>query len=281
MSDQPDDRLTAAGPAAVPPDLPASGTGVALGCARALLRVRTRAEAAQVLHRAIRDLGGEVRPAAGSAQGPLPGVDVSLGVDDPSVAVEADGSARTSARLRGWLAILVEDAEAAATRCDAQQSQEVRARTDAVTGLPDRREGDERLAAARPGDVVCLLDLDDFKGLNDSRGHAAGDRALRRFGEILAEHVRGLDFVGRYGGDEFLVLLTVAPVHVAMRRMWEISTAWAAEDPVHAVSVGVALVDERGPEAAAAAADRALYRSKRAGGGRASLAGPDDRTPIG
>jgi diguanylate cyclase (GGDEF)-like protein len=273
MDVQPEGRPAAPDPVA-PADVPASGTTVALACVRALLRVGSRAEAAQVLHRAIGDLGGEVRTAAA---GEVPALDVSLGIGELSVAVAVDGSARVAARLRGWLPILMEDAETAALRCDRQQSQEVRARTDALTGLSDRREGDERLAAARAGDVVCLLDLDGFKALNDSRGHAAGDRALRRFGDVLRDHVRGLDFVGRYGGDEFLVIFTVAPVHVAMRRMWDISAAWAADDPEHAVSVGIALVDDSGPQAAATAADRALYRSKRAGGGKVSLAGPGDR----
>jgi diguanylate cyclase (GGDEF)-like protein len=273
MSAHADDRPASADPE-VPADLPASGTTVALACVRALLRVGSRAEAAQVLHRAIADLGGVVRPVA---DGPGAAFDVSLGIGEPSLADAADGSPRVAARLRGWLPILLEDAETAALRCDRHQTQEVRARTDALTGLSDRREGDERLAAARTGDVVCLLDLDGFKALNDSRGHAAGDRALRRFGDILRDHVRGLDFVGRYGGDEFLVIFTVAPVHVAMRRMWDISASWAADDPQHAVSVGIALVDDRGPQAATAAADRALYRSKRAGGGRVSLAGPGDR----
>lgn len=253
------------------------GAAVALGCARALLRVGTRAEAAQVLHRAIVDLGGEIRPAA--ADGSEPGPDVSLGVGDPSVAVPVHGSVPAAERLQTWLSTMLEDAEAAATRCDRQRSEEARARTDALTGLSDRRQADERLAAAGPGDVVCLLDLDGFKGLNDSRGHAAGDRALRRFGEILRHHVREHDFVGRYGGDEFLVVLAAAPVQVALRRMSDVSATWAADDREYAVSVGIAPVDERGPEEAAAAADRALYRSKRAGGGRVSLAGPADRRP--
>lgn len=237
---------------------------VVLRAVRALLRVDTRAAAAAVLQLAVRELGGQVAP-PGSA-GALP-PDVSLGVGRPAVVVPGDEVA--ARRLGALLAALVEDAEAAAARCDRYQRQARRARTDALTGLSGRGEIDDRLAAAAVGDVVCLLDLDGFKTLNDTRGHAAGDDALRRFGLLLTGSVREVDAVGRYGGDEFLVVFGAIPVTVALERMRELVRRWEAE--LHAgVSVGVACVDLRGAAAAAAAADRALYRAK-AQGGRAVL----------
>ena len=248
----------------------AGGTGgvtVALRAARALLRVDTRAEAARVLREALRDLGGSVVDAATAGPGSLP-VDVSLGVGDPAVVVvPADGSEATLAELRLHLPALLDDARAAAARCDRYQRQATRARTDALTGLAGRGEVDVRLGRAAPEDVVCLMDLDGFKSLNDTRGHAAGDRALRRFGRLLRSSVRDADFVGRYGGDEFLLIFSATPLAIAEQRMAQLVATWSAEGPGVGVSIGVAPVDEHGSQAATAAADRALYRAKAAGGG--------------
>ncbi|MFC4785475.1 GGDEF domain-containing protein [Nocardioides sp. MAHUQ-72] len=247
---------------------------VALAAARALLRVDTRTEAAAVLHAAVRDLGGRVVPADGEAAADG-GIDVSLGLDESCVAVPADSSAATARRLR-QLPTLVQDAEAAATRCDRYQHQANRARTDALTGLAGRREIDARLVEAVVGDVVCLLDLDEFKALNDTRGHAEGDRALRRFGQLLRSSVRDVDFVGRYGGDEFLIVFAGAPLPVAVERMTELTRAWVDDDPGGSVSIGLAVVDGRGVASAMAAADRALYRAKHAGGGAVLVATEGD-----
>jgi diguanylate cyclase (GGDEF)-like protein len=86
--------------------------------------------------------------------------------------------------------------------------------TDPVTGLPNRRAWDEALAArlAAPGRApLCLavLDLDCFKRINDTHGHAVGDEVLRAAGEALCAGLRQEDFVARLGGDEFGLLLWV------------------------------------------------------------------------
>jgi diguanylate cyclase (GGDEF)-like protein len=241
------------------------GEAVALAAARRLLRVDTRAEAAQVLHAAVRELGGEVVDARTAGPGALR-EDVSLGVGDPVVVVPAGAGGLTRTRLERQLPALLEDARAAAARCDHYQRQATRARTDALTGLADRGEVDLRLAEAVPGDVVCLLDLDGFKAVNDTLGHQAGDEALRSFGQLLRESVRDVDFVGRYGGDEFLVVFAATPLPVVEQRMDELVHAWADGGSGVGVSIGIARVGARGAEAAAAAADRALYRAKGAGG---------------
>jgi diguanylate cyclase (GGDEF)-like protein len=88
-----------------------------------------------------------------------------------------------------------------------------RARTDYLTGTANRRSLDEelerRLAAGRPGRTLSglLVDLDDFKEINDSHGHEAGDRALEDIASILLSSVRVEDMVARMGGDEFVVLV--------------------------------------------------------------------------
>jgi diguanylate cyclase (GGDEF)-like protein len=87
---------------------------------------------------------------------------------------------------------------------------ETRAASDALTGLMNRGEG-ERLLAARleSGEVlsVILIDLDDFKQVNDRWGHNAGDQVLKTVGHVLAHNVRLCDAVCRWGGDEFMIIL--------------------------------------------------------------------------
>jgi diguanylate cyclase (GGDEF)-like protein len=245
---------------------------VALTAARALLRIDSRAEAAAVLRAAIRDLGGRVVECGPDDGNPL-APDVSLGLRARSTAVPADrADAAAVRRLAAQLPGLVEDAQAAAARCDRYQRQAARARTDALTGLAGRSEIDSRLTEAIVGDVVCLLDLDGFKALNDAHGHAAGDGALRRFARLLAASVRDTDFVGRYGGDEFLAVMAGAPLAVAEDRMRALVRAWARDDQASGVSIGLAVVDGHGPDAASVAADRALYRAKRAGGSGVAVA---------
>jgi len=251
---------------------------VVLNAARALLRVHSRAEAAAVLRAAVRDLGGRVAAAEPGDPHALP-ADVSLGVGEPSVVVPVVRSVAALSRLQRELPGLVEDAEAAAARCDRYQRQATRARTDALTGLAGRGEVDTRLAESTSEDVVCLMDLDGFKSLNDTLGHAAGDRALRRFGQLLGASVRDVDFVGRYGGDEFLVIFAGIPLPVAVERMDLLARTWAAEAPGAGVSIGVAEVDDRGAVIATAAADRALYRAKRSGGGGVQMAAAGEYQP--
>jgi GGDEF domain-containing protein len=81
------------------------------------------------------------------------------------------------------------------------------ASTDLLTGLPNRRMLDRALGRLSANDTVVMLDLDHFKQVNDNFGHAAGDEVLRVFGSVLRGTVRGRDTVGRFGGEEFLIVL--------------------------------------------------------------------------
>ncbi len=167
-----------------------------------------------------------------------------------------------------------------------------RARHDELTGLANRAGLvggiEERLSRpGRAGETLALLylDLDDFKAVNDTHGHAAGDRLL----ESVAERLRGLlregDLAARLGGDEFVVLAAVRTAEEATafgRRLIEAvgapydlgSGAWARIG----VSVGVAIAPEHGKQAAdlLRAADAALYQAKFAGGSRCHTASEDD-----
>lgn len=164
------------------------------------------------------------------------------------------------------------------------------ARIDALTGIWNRGFMDERLQAevatawryGRPVGFV-LVDLDHFKSINDSRGHAAGDRALQAVAEALRLSVRSGDTVGRYGGDEFAVIVRETPLPGMTRfveRMAEIVRA--LPDPTGGSGIGVSLggallsqVCAASPAAAVSeicrAADTALYAAKRAGRGRGMM----------
>ena len=188
------------------------------------------------------------------------------------------------------------------------------ATTDGLTGLANHRVFYERLAqelarARRYGTTVALLmiDIDDFKELNDTYGHPAGDEALRRLGRLLAEHLRrDIDLPARYGGEEFAVILPntgvdgLAPAEEEMgarpdggapvaghregaEALAERLRAIVSEHPLAmmddgrpvrvAVSIGVASFPEMAAEMddLVARADAALYAAKRAGKDRVEV----------
>jgi diguanylate cyclase (GGDEF)-like protein len=145
------------------------------------------------------------------------------------------------------------------------------AATDWLTRALNRRGFEARLAAdlARGPVALMLVDADSFKGLNDRRGHAAGDEALRLIASVLQEAV-GRERVGRIGGDEFAVLLrpdeeAAATVGAEVR-----AQLTAAGSPV-TVSIGVA-VGDGDADSLFRSADAALYGAKRAGRDRVELA---------
>lgn len=134
---------------------------------------------------------------------------------------------------------------------------------DELTGLGNRRLASLALSHLGPGDAVVMLDLDRFKELNDTRGHAAGDEVLRRFGAHLSAALREGDAGIRYGGDEFLLLLrgagTKAPGIVERIRL-----QWLDGTPPVGFSAGVAAYQSGQTSAETVArADEALYVDKR------------------
>lgn len=158
---------------------------------------------------------------------------------------------------------------------------------DALTGLVNRREFEHRLSeaadTARRGEathMLCYLDLDRFKIVNDTSGHLAGDSMLREVAKILREAVRDSDTVARLGGDEFGMLLVGCPLDKARQIADDVCRAIAAyrfvwHDRVFNIGVSIGLI-EIGREAGSveqllAAADSACYVAKKEGAGRVSV----------
>ena len=164
---------------------------------------------------------------------------------------------------------------------------ELRASTDALTGLANRRAAGEtahRMAAqagrtASPLGAI-LFDLDHFKQINDTHGHPKGDEVLAAVGDIATTVVRASDFAGRYGGEEFLVLLPGTDAEGARLVAEKLRAAIArlevsGVDRAVTASFGVAAVPEHAGDAneLLRQADRALYVAKHAGRDRVQVAG--------
>lgn len=155
---------------------------------------------------------------------------------------------------------------------------------DAVTGLPNRMAYDERLAHEyavwrRNKGLLAMLvwDLDNFKKINDTFGHQAGDKVLKVVGRILGARPRESDFVGRYGGEEFVMLLVGSPIEqviqVAEQVREEVAKQQFHSDSKQRIAVtiscGISAFQEGDtPEQVFQRTDKALYQAKREGKNR-------------
>jgi len=190
------------------------------------------------------------------------------------------------------LSVLETIADLAVVACrNAEAYNDVRtqASTDALTGLLNHgamqvRVREEIARAARDGQPLCcvLIDLDDFKRVNDELGHPAGDALLRRVADALREEVRPYDQVARYGGDEFVLVLPGTEESVARavaERVRERVLNGAPRDADSSIgncSLGVSSWEApMSADDLLAAADRALLLAKRTGKGRVAVATPD------
>jgi diguanylate cyclase (GGDEF)-like protein len=235
--------------------------GALLEATRSLLRVRTLGEARSVAEHLVRELGGRLVPADTDDPGVLP-VDVSLGDGEPLLAAAPPGSV-VRALLERHLASFLLDARQVLQLSERNERLARSASTDLLTGLPNRRMLDRALGRLSAGDTVILLDLDHFKQVNDSFGHAAGDEVLRVFGRVLRGSVRSRDVVGRFGGEEFLIVL--APPGGADALLRRLRTEWLTERPFPVTfSAGIA-ASAGGPDETVSLADQALYQAKEAG----------------
>lgn len=159
------------------------------------------------------------------------------------------------------------------------------AERDALTGVLNRGAFDAALETTiktQGSSSLILLDVDDFKRINDGFGHLIGDKVIRYVATLLTNHFKGKDTVARFGGDEFGVILPNTPSDVArklaeqLRIMMEQSRLKRSDngEPLGSItlSIGVASLRSRDtPESFLARADRALYAAKEAGRNRVRL----------
>lgn len=196
--------------------------------------------------------------------------------------LEAEVSARTR-ELRNQKEALEATAEALATANAKLKTLSV---IDPLTGLPNRRELIERIGALlrespAPPLAVGVIDLDQFKRINDEFGHLAGDAVLRDFADVASSQMQRLEAIGRWGGEEFLVLLPDADAEsaqgwadelLARVRSRRVNTGSGVVS--YRISIGLAL-GQTGDDmdTLVARADGALYVAKAGGRDRAVLAG--------
>jgi diguanylate cyclase (GGDEF)-like protein len=146
---------------------------------------------------------------------------------------------------------------------------------DSLSGAFNRRGIEAKLEAelkhvqrSRHRLSVALIDVDHFKSVNDIQGHAAGDSALRDVAETISSHLRGRDYLGRYGGDEFLLILPNTPCSIALAVTERLNKAvislqlTAGTTPI-TLSIGITeAVPHDDLVSVLARADKALYQAK-------------------
>ena len=163
---------------------------------------------------------------------------------------------------------------------------------DALTGLANRNEFDRHLKKiiknSKQHDlesILCYLDLDHFKVVNDSAGHQAGDQLLKNLSHILKDKVRASDMVARLGGDEFGIILERCPLNNALivcdnilRAINQFVFEWKSQSFKVGVSIGVAMITNKSlnETVVLSQADMACYRSKELGRNQWHVAHTDD-----
>lgn len=147
-----------------------------------------------------------------------------------------------------------------------EQALRTATRRDALTRLDNRRGLAAQLEDLVGGEVVVMLDLDHFKAVNDTRGHAGGDAVLADFAEVLTGQLRVGDCAARYGGEEFVLVLADADLDGAVGVLARLRAAWAVVQPGVTFSSGYVRHEPgTAPALSLGSADAALYAAKTAG----------------
>jgi diguanylate cyclase (GGDEF)-like protein len=245
---------------------------VVVEATRALLWVQTSADARLATEQLVRGLGGIVLPARTHDAGELP-ADISFGDGEPLVASAPVGS-EARARLDVFLVPFLLDARRALQLSGRVERLDEEASTDRLTNLPNRRTLERALGRLEANATVIMVDLDHFKSVNDEFGHHTGDEVLLAFGSALHSVVRGTDFVGRFGGEEFVVILSS---HVGADSFLErLRAIWVTTRPLPITfSAGIAR-SVGDPSTTLQQADAALYRAKEGGRDQWVWANPGD-----
>lgn len=244
---------------------------------------------------ATSDIFGMAFPAAnhdtaGIVIAATPGVNVGSFVETHGLRVSDFGPADGSADLLPLLAMqsdMLEDSKKQSKRLrEARDAAERLANHDALTGLPNRRAFMKKLSVALAIQSVAVvhIDLDRFKEINDSYGHAAGDAALKHAAEAMTDILGGLAYCARLGGDEFVAMIEAPEADIVLHQLSEALIARLSDPFMHEselLSVGVSIGMARaGPASGLTAddilhqADLALYSVKRSGRGHIQMCTP-------
>ncbi len=196
--------------------------------------------------------------------------------------VTAADQAPPSAEMVEQLTTLATQAGARIGTVRAFEKTQLQAATDGLTGLPNRRTVQMKMRATlkRGADfALAVADLDEFKKLNDKHGHDAGDRALRLFAQVCQRVLRKHDIVGRWGGEEFVLVLpgldAAGAAAVAERLRTRLGESHGGNHPRFTASFGVTDSHQADSiEKLIRIADAALYESKAAGRDRVTVGVP-------
>lgn len=206
-----------------------------------------------------------------------------LGTMDQHQKTRDEREQDVAARLQGLASrVAIMEQEALGFRANLEEQRQ-KALIDPLTGLPNRAAWEERLGHEmavwqknKTNLLVCILDLDHFKRINDGYGHLAGDRVLKIVAKVVKKQLRPTDFIARFGGEEFVILLPATQVTAGLALLEKLRTA-VEECPFHfksepvtiTVSTGVtALRPGERSDVALKRADQALYRAKENGRNR-------------
>ncbi|MCQ3003372.1 diguanylate cyclase [Pseudomonas syringae] len=206
-----------------------------------------------------------------------------LGTMDQHQKTRDEREQDVAARLQGLASrVATMEQEALGFRANLEEQRQ-KALIDPLTGLPNRAAWEERLGHEmavwqknKTNLLVCILDLDHFKRINDGYGHLAGDRVLKIVAKVVKNQLRPTDFIARFGGEEFVILLPATQVTAGLALLEKLRTA-VEECPFHfksepvtiTVSTGVtALRPGERSDVALKRADQALYRAKENGRNR-------------
>lgn len=228
---------------------------------REMLWVDSPEAARSLTMRLVENLGGQCVEPDDSEALALP-IDVSFGVGHPVVPIAPELSV-SRILLEKYLPMFVVDMRRILQVHSQIERNQEDATLDTLTQLSNRRVIGRALGRLQVGEVVVMIDLDRFKSINDTFGHEAGDEVLRSFGRTILASLRGRDFAGRFGGEEFIVILPVGTSpEPFLARLQE---SWVRRRPYDVTfSAGIAEVVDDASQALRDS-DAAMYRAKDAG----------------